>query len=163
MWNLEVRDRRLRLHRLALPSPAEIISTRADGTSIAASHGYANGTCGRGTVVSQAPLAEQTRVYNGEWIYRSPTKNRFSCSRVSTLHTKRASKGLPFAARKHIRQMLKSKQAQVLPSFKTEEKRKCNLQVARTRIAENVCSLQRGNSGIAFARRQKSMSRMKIL
>lgn len=53
MWNLEVRDRRLRLHRLALPSPAEIISTRADGTSIAASHGYANGTRGRGMVVSQ--------------------------------------------------------------------------------------------------------------
>lgn len=37
MQNLEVGDRRLRCH-LALPSPMEIISTRADGTSIAASH-----------------------------------------------------------------------------------------------------------------------------
>lgn len=65
MRNFEVGNRRLRCH-FALPSPMEIIPTRADGTSIAASHtvlriGYAGGkrSC-RGL------LAEQTRVRDRE-------------------------------------------------------------------------------------------------
>jgi len=136
---IEVRDRRLRLHRLALPSPAEIISTRANGMSLAASHGgYANGTRGRGTVVSQ--LRWQSKhaytIENGFIDHQRKTDSLVSaflfCIRSARLRI------LPFATRKYIRQMLKSKQAQVLPSLKTEENRKCNLQVARMQIAESL-------------------------
>jgi len=80
-------------------------------------------------------LAEQTRVRdrgNGFIDHQ----NRFFYSRVSILHTGRASKSSLFAARKYTLSNVKIGTSSGVAVAQIEGSRKCNLRVARTQIAE---------------------------